>query len=103
MPLPLVAGFLGTFFAAAIGGMVARVLAALGLGVISYVGVTFVINQAVSLLHSQVGGMPSDIVNVLGMAGIDVFLSLVISARFGWITFLLAHKGVKRIGFMQEA
>ena len=100
--MPLLAGLLGTFFAAAIGGMVARVLGALGLGVVSYVGVSYFVNEAISMLHSQVGGLPSDIAHMLGLAGFDVYLSLVVSARFGVITFMLAHKGFKRISFLQQ-
>jgi hypothetical protein len=102
MPLPLLGGVLGGFLAAAIGGMVARVFSAIGLGLVAYTGVTYMINQATTLLHSQVGGLPSDIAQLLGLAGFDVYLSLVVSARFGVITFLAAHKGFQRISFVNR-
>lgn len=102
MPLPLVGGILGTFFAMAAAGIVARVFAAIGLGVVSYVGVSYVVNEAIGLLHSQVGGLPSDITQLLGLAGFDQFLSLVVSARFGVISFMMAHHGFKRISFLRE-
>lgn len=101
--IPLLAGALGWFFAKAAVGIVARVLSALGLGVVTYAGVTFVLNQAVAQLHSEIGGVPSDVAQLMGLAGIDVFLSLVISARFGVISFWAAHKGWSRLTFLKEA
>lgn len=101
MALPLLGGLLGTFFAMAAAGIVARVFAAIGLGVVSYVGVSYMVNQAIAMLHGQVGGLPSDIAQLLGLAGFDQYLSLVVSARFGVISFMLAHQGFKRISFLR--
>jgi hypothetical protein len=103
MALPLVAaGLLGAFAAGAIKGIIARVLGALGFGIIGYTGVTMALNQLVNVIHSQLGGITSDFMNLIGMAGFDVALSLIISARFGMITYLFASRGFKRITFMSE-
>lgn len=99
--MPALIALLGSFLASALPGIVARILAAVGMGVVSYVGVTALLNQAVSMLHSRVGGLPSDIANLLGIAGFDVFLSLVISAKFGIVSFLIAHRGLKRLTFTE--
>jgi hypothetical protein len=97
----LLAMFFGSFFAMSARGILARVLGALGMGLVSYVGVTAAINYAISLLHTKLGGIPSDITNLMGMAGLDVFLSLVISARFGVIAYFVAAMGLKRLSFIQ--
>lgn len=108
MAIPIVAGIagllsgsLGVFFAAAIGGIVARVLFSIGLGVVSYVGVTALMNQLVDMVHQELGGITSDVLHVVGMAGFDVFLSLCLSAHIGTVSFLMASTGFKRMQFMQ--
>ncbi len=104
MALPIVgglfAGSLGAFFAAAIGGIVARILWSLGLGVVSYIGVTALMNQLVTLVHNQIGGITSDVLHLIGMAGFDVFLSLCLSAHIGTVSFMMASSGFKRLQFM---
>lgn len=103
MALPvLAAGLLGVFAASAIRAIVARVLGALGFGIVSYVGVTAALNQLIALIHTRLGGVTSDIFHLVGMAGFDVFLSLVISARFGMITFLFAQRGWRRLSFLNN-
>lgn len=109
MALPIVAGVaglmsgsMGVFLAAAIGGIVARVLFSIGLGVVSYVGVTSLMDRLVSMVHSELGGITSDVLHLVGMAGFDVFLSLALSAHIGTVTFLMASTGFKRLQFMQE-
>ena len=101
--MPLLAMFFGSFFAMSLRGIVARVLGTLGLGLVTYVGVTTAVNYAISLLHSKLGGIPSDITNLMGLAGLDVFLSLFISARFGVIAYFAATAGLKRLSFIQGA
>ncbi|MCK5532401.1 MAG: DUF2523 domain-containing protein [Halopseudomonas aestusnigri] len=105
MPLPIIgglfAGSLGAFFAAAIGGIVARILWSLGLGVVSYVGVTALTNQLVTMVHNQIGGITSDVLHIVGMAGFDTFLSLCLSAHIGTVSFMMAAGGFKRLQFMQ--
>ncbi|WP_323773124.1 DUF2523 family protein [Alcanivorax sp.] len=109
MTLPLVAGVaglfsgsLGTFLAAAAGGIVARVLFSLGMGVVSYVGVTSLTNQLVSTVHSKLGGVASDVIHLVGLSGFDVFLSLCLSAHIGMVAFMMASGGFKRLQFMTD-
>jgi len=109
MPLPIVAGVagllsgsMGTFLAAAAGGIVARVLFSIGLGVVSYVGVTSLMNELVSRVHNELGGVASDVMHLVGLAGFDTFLSLCLSAHIGTVSFLMASSGFKRLQFMTD-
>lgn len=101
--MPYLLAFLGTFFAASLRGIVARVLATLGLGLVSYVGVSVAVDNAKALIHSHVGGMPSDMLNLMGLAGLDVFLSLIVSAYFGSLVYRVSMMGAKRLGHLQGA
>lgn len=102
LQIPLLAGALGAFFASAIGGIVARGLASVGMGVITYTGVTYALDHAVSMVHGRLGGVPSDVLQLVGLAGFDVFASLVLSAHIGAVSFLMASTGFKRLGFLRE-
>jgi hypothetical protein len=101
--MPYLLAFLGTFFASSLSGIVARVLATLGLGLVSYVGVSVAVDNAKSLIHTHVGGVPADMLDLMGLAGLDVFLSLIVSAYFGSLVYRVSTMGMKRIGHIQGA
>lgn len=100
--MPALIPLLGVIIASLIGGIVARILLALGMGIVSFVGVTHMANQLVQRIHDNVGGIPSDVLSILGLAGFDVFLSLVISANVGSITFFFAASGYSRLSFLNK-
>lgn len=100
--MPAIFSALGVFLAGAIRGIIARALASLGMGVVTYAGVTTFIDAMVQMIHSNFSGIPSHILQVLGMAGIDVFMSLVLSAHMGVLTFAMSATGFKRISFLRN-
>jgi len=51
-------------------------------------------------IKSGMGGITSDILSVITMAGFDVFLSLIISAYIGIISIRTLFGAFKRFGFM---
>lgn len=100
--MPAIFAALGVWLATATGGLVARVLGALGMGVVSYIGVTTVFQVLIDSMNTHIGGIPSDILNLLGIAGFDVVLSLVFSSYFGVISWLIAAGGFKRLSFISS-
>lgn len=94
MPLPLIAAggsLLTTILSYTfIASLIARVLAALGLGVFAFVG----LDQGLDALHGQInahlGGAPADIKAILDMAGITTILFWIIQAH--------ALRAVLRVG-----
>lgn len=89
-----------SFIASIIGPTTARVLGALGLGTISLTGVQMTLNSLIGAVKSSMGGITSDILNVITMAGFDVFLSLIFSAYIGIISIRTLFGAFKRFGFM---
>jgi hypothetical protein len=88
------------FIASIIGPTTARVLGAIGLGTISLTGVQVTMDGVIGHIKSAMGGVTSDILAVITMAGFDVFLSLIISAYIGIISIRTLFGAFKRFGFM---
>lgn len=69
-----------------------RILAALGIGVITYIGFDTLLSTATSFITDNVGGIPSDIINGLGFAQVDVYITLTFSAYISALGFKAATK-----------
>lgn len=91
---------LGVFLAQIISPMTARVMGALGLGAISLTGVQVTLNQIINHIKGAFGGVTADILNMITLAGFDVFIGLVISAYIGVISIRSFYGAFKRFGFM---
>ncbi len=91
---------IASFISMIIGPTTARVLGALGLGTISLTGVQLTLNGVINHVKTAMGGVTSNILDVITMAGFDIFLSLVISAYLGVISIRTLFGAFKKFGFM---
>lgn len=98
--MPLLLKPIAVFLAMILGPLVARVLAALGLGIVTYnsieAGVGYLEGQ-IALLFGGVGG---DILSVLRMAGFAEFMSIIFSAWVSVLAIQLVAGAVKKITFV---
>lgn len=76
-----------------IGPLVIQGLIALGVGVLTVTGIDLAVNQALAWVTSAVGGMSSDMVNVLALAGVFQGMSYV----GGAITARVAMAGASSV------
>lgn len=60
--------------------IVARVLGAIGFGLVSYQGLSYVMEQIESAISSQIGSLAGDIVAILGLLGFGQVLTVTLSA-----------------------
>lgn len=60
--------------------IVARVFVALGLSLVTYVGMDAVMSQALSYAQSAWGGLPAGILQLAGLAGVGQALSIIFGA-----------------------
>lgn len=74
-----------------LGSVVAKVLLGAGLAVISYTFVNDLVAQAQSQMMDLYGGLPSDIIGILGILKIPQALSVIISA-IGTAAFIRTSK-----------
>ena len=94
MPLFL-ANFLGgvaTWLTLSIPGLVARVLLALGLGVVTITGVDLAASELNNYLSTVTSGLTADVLALLNLAGFDVAINMMIAA-WGTYASLLAITG----------
>ncbi len=97
--MPLFFKLLSVFISVSIVGIVARVLAALGLAVVAYQGIDLVMDEAVQWVSSSWGGISSDVAGVLSMAGFDTAITIILSAHVSVISMKLVGGALKRIAF----
>lgn len=70
-----------------------KVIAALGLSFISYVGLNEIQGYLLSHVQEQIGGLPSDAMNLAYIAGIGVCLNWV----FGTFAFVTSLKSLSKL------
>ena len=70
-----------------------KVIAALGLSFISYVGLNEIQGYLLSQVQSQIGGIPSDAMNLAYIAGLGVCLNWI----FGTFAFITSIKSFSKL------
>lgn len=68
------------FLSAIVGPLVAKVLTSLGLGAVTYVGITVLLSTVKTYLIGEVNGLPGDLLAILGLAKLDVAVNIMLSA-----------------------
>lgn len=76
MQFALLWSFLGTV----VGPLVMKVLKALGIGAISYVGINAVLDQAKDAILSNMAGLPADVASLMGLFKFDVAINITLAA-----------------------
>lgn len=70
----------GTFLAAVAGPIAKKVMKSLGLGVVSYAGLSVIGAQIRDMVVSNLNGMAGDIAQIVWLSGFGVFAGIVLSA-----------------------
>lgn len=77
---------------------VARMLQALGIGMLSYVGLSALVERLVSEAVASLAGLPATLAAWVGLLGIDQFLSIMLSALIGRVAIqALTNIGIKKV------
>ncbi len=74
-----------------------RILGLLGLSVIGFVGFEAVKNSVFEYIQNALGTIGSDVIGLMGLAGVDHYITIVVSAYFAVFTVNKASKiiGIK--------
>lgn len=72
--------WLFTFLSTVGAPLVKKVLVALGIGTVTMIGLTALSTAAKGFITAQVGGMPADVVQLLGVIKFDVAVNIIFSA-----------------------
>lgn len=85
------------FISAGVGGWVRQGAASLGIGLVSYAGFTAIKVQVATAMSSALGGLPADVLAVLGLAGFGTAVGIWLGA----MTTVASMMAFKRLGVMQ--
>ncbi|MCL8351085.1 DUF2523 domain-containing protein [Acinetobacter baumannii] len=66
-----------TWFAS---GLIFRALSALGVGIFSMYFINDILSQFINSVNNAVSSLPADVISILGIAGFDKYLSIVLGA-----------------------
>lgn len=81
------------FLSTVLAPLVKKVLVALGIGAISYVGINFAMDAAKAQIMSNMAGIPLDVAQLMGLFKFDVAINIAMSA----VTTRMAFSGVNKI------
>jgi len=79
MALPLALA-LGGVLSWVAGSLIARLVIALGIGVVTYIGVSAGMDTLQAMVVSELGGLPAHLIQALGLLRFDDAITLVFSA-----------------------
>lgn len=68
------------FLSSIVGPLVAKVLTSLGMGTVTYIGITVLLSSVKTYIIGNVTGLPHDILLILGMAKVDIAVNIMLSA-----------------------
>lgn len=80
--MPAFLPMLGGLLLSLVAGMVGRVLASLGLSIVTYYGISQALDFLKSLIVQSMGQLPAEVVQLLGLMKVGTALSIVFSAMF---------------------
>lgn len=96
--MPVFLARLAQMLISALGALITtyggRLLAALGISVITYKGADMVQAQFINYLMNEIGRMPSEVLQIMYLAGFGVALNWL----FGGISFAISLMSVTKIG-----
>jgi len=99
--MPIIFAAIAAFMAASIPGIVARALAAIGIGVLVYSGVQLSLDALKTHILGSFSSIGSDLAMLLGLMGFDVFVSLILSANAAVVAMKIIGGTLKKIGFVK--
>jgi len=73
--------------------LVKMVLKALGVGIVSYVGINLVLTEATDVIMVNILGLPVEVQQILGLLKLDVAVNIILSA----ITTKLTLNGINKL------
>ncbi len=99
--MPLLAFFFAGAFGVIVKFLVGRIIIALGIGFVSYVGIDLLLDQAKGYILSMYTGLPTDMLAILGIMHVDEAINIIISSIAAKliVSGLCAAGGIKKLTF----
>lgn len=68
------------FLSTIVGPLAAKILTSLGLGAVTYIGITALLAAVRTYVIGSVGGLPGDIAMLFGLLKVDIAINIMLSA-----------------------
>lgn len=94
-------GALFAWLLRAVGPLALRVLAAVGIGLITVKGVDVGLNVLINLIHARIGGLPADMAAIMGRMGFGQAMGYILGAASFVVSYLAASKAFSFLGSLQ--
>lgn len=85
---------LGAWLVSLAAPAVKRVLASLGIGIVSYAALSAVVQQAISSAQSAFGGIGGDLAGLIGLSGMGEAAAILAAALTARVTYTSAKRFV---------
>ncbi len=82
-----------------ISAFVTRAAVSLGFGTATFLGLDSLFDSLISKIQSSTSGLPAEVIQMIGLIGIDDAINIALSAGFALLTF----KGLTRMGSARVA
>lgn len=83
--------------------LIAKILIALGIGVVSYTGANLLLGRLTSAVLSNAGSISSDIGAFLNLAGVDVCVSMMLSALAMRLALQTTNGVINKVSFTNKS
>lgn len=83
-----------TFLLAAVGPLVLRVIAALGMSIVTFTGVDLALKGAIEIAQANWSGMAPAVLGLAGVAGVPQCLGLIAGAMTARVGMWVASKAI---------
>lgn len=100
MPIPIVAGLIAGAWAllrTVIVPLVFWILASIGIGFVTYQGMDLLFNAMQTEIQNRLGGLPADMVAILGLLKIDIAIQIIFASYVSALTFRGFTGGAKTV------
>lgn len=95
--IPAMLAGIWAFIKTAIVPIIFYILAAVGIGLVTYQGMDLLFNALQSEVQSRLSGLPSDMVQILGLLKIDVAIQIIFASYVSALTFKGFKNGAKTV------
>lgn len=99
--MPLIYGLIASLITL-VPAFVAKILIALGVGVVSYVGMNALLGRLTSIALGQMGSISGDIGVFLNIAGVDVLFSMLLSALSMRVALQTTNGVINKVTFTNK-
>jgi hypothetical protein len=97
--MPFVYKIISLLFSVAGGALVAKILTTLGIGVVTFTGLTALLNNLKAAVFARASGVSADLAGILGLLQIDTCVSIILSAYAIRISLVAVNGTLSKVTF----